>query len=167
MPTINDIRGQQFAYQLEEPDRVQPYQTILLIERNGDGTEVDDIRLPHNPESYESEYTANWSARKAPGVERDLSDFENFDPARRRFDWLGEVPDPQTFEESVLRPLESAMRSILDETQEAPRVLLLQGSNSMRGHISSLSIKRVRTDAYGNARVAEISLTLIENDDQL
>ena len=172
MPVIRDLRAA--AQELTGNEALSPpvtpanlYRTVLLIELNFDGSEFLEVRFPHNPESWDAEYGARWRARGAPGVARDISDFEGFDPAQRSFQWLGEAKDPRQFESEFLSPLEGAMQLILDETQEAPRVQLLQGSHSIRGHMSQLSVRRVRTDPRGYARVAEISITITANDDQL
>lgn len=175
MPVIRDLRevAQDIANTAGNATLTPPvtpanlYQTILLIELNGDGTEVIEVKFPHNPESWDAEYNAKWRTRQAPGTSRDLSDFEGFDPASRSFEWLGETKNPEQFESSFLLPLEGAMQLLLDDTQEAPRVLLLQGVHSMRGHMANLRIRRVRTDYRGYARVAEISITITANDDQL
>ena len=175
MPVIRDLRevAQDIANTAGNATLTPPvtpanlYQTVLLIELNFDGSEFLEVRFSHNPESWDAEYSARWRARGAPGVARDISDFEGFDPAQRSFQWLGEAKDPRQFESEFLSPLEGAMQLILDETQEAPRVQLLQGAHSIRGHMSQLSVRRVRTDPRGYARVAEISMTITANDDQL
>lgn len=175
MPVIRDLRtvAQDIANTAGDATVAPPvtpanlYETVLLIELNFDGSEFLEVRFPHNPESWDTEYSARWRVRNAPGVSRDLSDFEGFDPAQRSFQWLGEASDPQRFESEFLSPLEGAMQLVLEGTEEAPRVQLLQGAHSIRGHINQLSIRRVRTDPRGYARVAEISMTITANDDQL
>ena len=165
--SIRDFRGladdvsETGAYGKAPPS----YDTVIVIEFGDDGSEFLDVRLPHNPESYETEYRARWKARQAPGTERDLSDFDGFDPMTRSFEWMGETDNPLSFESNVLIPLEAAMETINAQSQEAPRVQFIQGIHSMRGHIDSLSITRVRTDHAGYARVARISMRLTQNDD--
>ena len=140
----------------------RPYKTVLLVEE-ADGR-VFQLDLPHNPESVQTRYSARWRPRQAPGVERDVSDFEGFDPASRSFSWMGEHDDPERFELTVLLALEGLMQRIDKTTLEPPRVTLQQGTQAMRGHIADLTINRIRTDKAGNARVAEIQLTLVQND---
>lgn len=171
MPVIRDLRAAvESTTELAEQARLEasqqvPYRTVLIIEFGETGDEWLDVVFPHNPESYDTEYQSRWRARQAPGVPRDLSDFEGHDPTTRSFVWLGQTESPGSFEADVLLPLEALMEAIEDNTQEPPRVQLIQGVNSMRGHASSLVIRRIRTDSSGRATVAEISLTIVQNDD--
>lgn len=121
------------------------------------------VTLLHNPEGWTHERTAKWQPRGAPGVERDALDWTGNEPARLSFDFLTTSEDTGRLEDQVLRPLERLPFEVRRPLLEPPQVTVQFGAHGYRGSISSVSVNRVRTDAAGLARVAQVSVQMMAN----
>lgn len=130
--------------------------TIVAIEDRGAGLVV---RLPINPESWERSYAQSWAARGAALARADKQDWQGNTPAPLRFSVTLQGDDARLLEAQTLKPLEGLRDRIQPSTQEPPPAIITFGAHQYRVVLNEITIRRLRTDANGDATLAEVTVS--------
>lgn len=138
-----------------------PY-VVTIVGLVDDPTVPLVVRLPINPESWDRSLAQSWSPRNAPGVRTDRLDWTGNPPATTRFTSLLQVDVGRELEARVLKPLEGWREQLQQSSQEPPAAIISFGVHQYRVVLTDVSIKRIRTDANGDATIAEVSISALD-----
>lgn len=150
----------------------QPYRfTLTAIDLEGRPSLV----LPYNPEAYDENGSAKWSADGRAGAERDRSNWEGNEPRQMAYQQLLTARDfagaggvdfsGVTLVEGILLSLQAWAQQPTLSTQRPTLVRVTAGEAfQLTGHIDRYRFRRIRTNPDGFALTAEVDLTITENE---